>query len=95
MCGRFTLTIDPAELQDAYSGLVVANDIRPYLQPRYNIAPSNQVCSSGEYRRKPAGFVPLGFDPFLGFLIETGIEPTRVKHRKAQAHPASPISATA
>ena len=53
MCGRFTLTIDPAELQDAYSGLVVSNDIRPYLQPRYNIAPSNQVAvvaNTGENR---------------------------------------------
>lgn len=53
MCGRFTLTIDPAELQDAYSGLVVTNDIRPYLQPRYNIAPSNQVSvvtNTGEHK---------------------------------------------
>lgn len=43
MCGRFTLTIDPADLQDVYSTLVVPPDIRPYLQPRYNIAPSNLV----------------------------------------------------
>jgi putative SOS response-associated peptidase YedK len=53
MCGRFTLTIDPAQLQDSYSGLVVSNDIRPYLQPRYNIAPSNLVAvvaNTGENR---------------------------------------------
>jgi putative SOS response-associated peptidase YedK len=53
MCGRFTLTIDPAQLQDFYSGLVVSNDIRPYLQPRYNIAPSNMVAvvaNTGENR---------------------------------------------
>jgi putative SOS response-associated peptidase YedK len=53
MCGRFTLTIDPAQLQDAYSGLVVSNDIRPYLQPRYNTTPSNLVAvvaNTGENR---------------------------------------------
>lgn len=45
MCGRFTLTIDPAQLQDSYAGaVVVPNDVRPYLQPRYNIAPSNMVA---------------------------------------------------
>lgn len=54
MCGRFTLTVDPAQLQDAYSGAMdVPNDIRPYLQPRFNIAPSNKVAvvpNSGDKR---------------------------------------------
>lgn len=39
MCGRFTLTLDPGELQEKL-------DLGPYLQvyePRYNIAPSQSV----------------------------------------------------
>lgn len=53
MCGRFTLTLDPDQLQDFASELIVPNDIRPYLQPRYNIAPSNKVAvvaNTGEFR---------------------------------------------
>ncbi len=45
MCGRFTLTLDPAQIQDIYANTNVASDIRPYLQPRYNIAPSNMVAA--------------------------------------------------
>ena len=44
MCGRFTLTMDPDQLLDFTAGMIVPGDIRPYLQPRYNIAPSNKVA---------------------------------------------------
>jgi putative SOS response-associated peptidase YedK len=40
MCGRFTLTIDPAQLQEAFPWAVIANN----LPPRYNIAPSQPVA---------------------------------------------------
>jgi putative SOS response-associated peptidase YedK len=40
MCGRFTLTIDPAHLQEAFPWAVIPND----LAPRYNIAPSQPVA---------------------------------------------------
>lgn len=40
MCGRFTLTVDTAQLQDAFPGLQVDKDI----QPRYNIAPTQPVA---------------------------------------------------
>jgi len=40
MCGRFTLTIDPYHLQEAFPWAVIPND----LQPRYNIAPSQPVA---------------------------------------------------
>jgi putative SOS response-associated peptidase YedK len=36
MCGRFTLTIDPSHLQEAFPWASIPND----LKPRYNIAPS-------------------------------------------------------
>jgi putative SOS response-associated peptidase YedK len=40
MCGRFTLTIDPYHLQQAFPWAVIPND----LIPRYNIAPSQPVA---------------------------------------------------
>jgi putative SOS response-associated peptidase YedK len=63
MCGRFTLTIDPAQLQDFYSWLVVSNDIRPYLQPRYNIAPSNLVAVVANTGENRLGLVRWGLIP--------------------------------
>ena len=49
MCGRFTLTLDPGDLQEAYPGLVVPGG----LTPRFNIAPTQPVAvipNIGEYR---------------------------------------------
>jgi putative SOS response-associated peptidase YedK len=40
MCGRFTLTIDPMHLQEAFPWAVIPDD----LHPRYNIAPSQPVA---------------------------------------------------
>jgi putative SOS response-associated peptidase YedK len=39
MCGRFTLTIDPTALQEAFPWAAIPDD----LSPRYNIAPSQPV----------------------------------------------------
>jgi putative SOS response-associated peptidase YedK len=40
MCGRFTLTIDPTHLQEAFPWAVIPDD----FTPRYNIAPSQLVA---------------------------------------------------
>lgn len=40
MCGRFTLTIDPLQLQEAFPWATIPDD----LPPRYNIAPSQSVA---------------------------------------------------
>ena len=40
MCGRFTLTIDPTALQEAFPWASIPED----LSPRYNIAPSQPVA---------------------------------------------------
>lgn len=40
MCGRFTLTLDSKQIQDAYPWLNVPADI----QPRYNVAPSQPIA---------------------------------------------------
>jgi putative SOS response-associated peptidase YedK len=40
MCGRFTLTLDPAQLREAFPGIFIPDE----LKPRYNIAPSQPVA---------------------------------------------------
>jgi putative SOS response-associated peptidase YedK len=40
MCGRFTLTVDPGQIQDAFPGIEVPRD----LPPRFNIAPTQPVA---------------------------------------------------
>jgi putative SOS response-associated peptidase YedK len=49
MCGRYTLTIDPADLQDAFPDLIIPEG----MAPRYNIAPSQPVAvvaNNGEHK---------------------------------------------
>jgi putative SOS response-associated peptidase YedK len=40
MCGRFTLTLDPVDLREAFPWLMVAEE----LKPRFNIAPTQPVA---------------------------------------------------
>jgi putative SOS response-associated peptidase YedK len=40
MCGRFTMTVDPAQLQDTFPWLTVPEG----MEPRYNIAPTQPVA---------------------------------------------------
>ncbi len=49
MCGRYTLTVDPAELRE----MLALGDVPSDLQPRYNIAPTQNVpvITSAEDRK--------------------------------------------
>lgn len=40
MCGRFTLTVDPGQLQQSFS----LDEVPPQMKPRYNIAPTQPVA---------------------------------------------------
>lgn len=55
MCGRFTLAIDPGDLQDAFSGYTIPQQ---GLAPRYNIAPS-----------QPIAVIPNTSSPKLDFFV--------------------------
>ena len=49
MCGRFTLTVDPADLREAFPQFTIPDEITP----RYNIAPTQPVAvvpNTGENR---------------------------------------------
>ncbi|OQY30464.1 MAG: hypothetical protein B6I38_07475 [Anaerolineaceae bacterium 4572_5.1] len=60
MCGRFTLTIDPAELQDAFSGFTFPRQ----FVPRFNIAPSQPLLAIPNDGGNTADFFIWGLIPF-------------------------------
>ena len=59
MCGRFTLTIDPAELQDAFGEF----SFPPQFAPRFNIAPSQPVLAIPNDGSMKADFFVWGLVP--------------------------------
>ncbi len=59
MCGRFTLTVDPAELKDAFSDY----DFPAQFAPRFNIAPSQPVLAIPNDGQNRADFFVWGLIP--------------------------------
>ena len=59
MCGRFTLTVDTAELQEAFSGF----QFPVQVGPRYNIAPSQPVLVLANDGKNTADFFVWGLIP--------------------------------
>lgn len=59
MCGRFTLTVDPADLQDTFSQYIFP----PKFAPRFNIAPSQPVLAIPNDERNTADFFVWGLIP--------------------------------
>lgn len=59
MCGRFTLTVDPAELQDAFPQY----HFPAQGQPRFNIAPTQPVLALPNDSRLTAGYFSWGLIP--------------------------------
>ena len=59
MCGRFTLTVDPAGLQAAFDGFVFPDQFRP----RYNIAPTQPVLAIPNDGKNTADFFLWGLIP--------------------------------
>ncbi len=60
MCGRFTLTADPATLQSAFPFVTVPTEITP----RYNIAPTQPVAVIPNDGRNAVDFFVWGLIPF-------------------------------
>ena len=59
MCGRFTLTIDPSDLREAFPGLTFPDD----MAPRYNIAPSQRVAVAANNGKNEVEFFKWGLVP--------------------------------
>ena len=61
MCGRFTLTLDPAELQEAFYWVNFSN---LNFMPRYNIAPTQPVAVVTNNGKNKLDFFTWGLVPF-------------------------------
>src|SRR5512138_697388 len=59
MCGRFTLTVDPAELQEHFKSFSFPDK----YAPRYNIAPSQAILAIPNDARNAADFFLWGLIP--------------------------------
>jgi len=59
MCGRFALTVDPADLQDAFPEFTFPTQ----GAPRYNIAPSQPILALPNVGTKQADFFIWGLIP--------------------------------
>jgi len=59
MCGRFTLTVDPAELQEKFGGYVFPKK----FAPRFNIAPTQPVLAIPNDEKFRADFFVWGLIP--------------------------------
>ena len=71
MCGRFTLTVNPADLQDTFSNY----SFPAKFAPRFNIAPSQPVLAISNDEKYTADFFVWGLipmwakDPTIGSLL--------------------------
>lgn len=59
MCGRFTLTVDPAQLEDIFPWAVIS----PNITPRYNIAPTQPVLVIPSIKDYPMDYFRWGLIP--------------------------------
>ncbi len=59
MCGRFTLTVDPAELQDAFTDFTFPIQ----FVPRFNIAPTQPILAIPNDAKNTADFFVWGLIP--------------------------------
>lgn len=68
MCGRFTLTLDPGEIQELL-------DLGPFIhiiQPRYNIAPSQPIPIVKDHQTRSVELYRWGLVPFWADDPEIG-----------------------
>ena len=59
MCGRFTLTVDPADLRDAFADY----KFPAHFAPRFNIAPSQPILAIPNDNKQTADFFLWGLIP--------------------------------
>lgn len=59
MCGRFTLTVNPAELKDAFGDFIFPE----HFSPRFNIAPTQPVLAIPNDGKNKADFFLWGLIP--------------------------------
>ena len=83
MCGRFTLTLDPGELQELLS-------LGPFIhivQPRYNIAPSQPIPIVKDVRERSVELYKWGLVPFWADDPGIGYRMINARSETAQEKP--------
>ncbi len=83
MCGRFTLTLDPGELQELLS-------LGPFVhivQPRYNIAPSQPIPIVKDARERSVELYKWGLVPFWADDPRIGYRMINARSETAQEKP--------
>ncbi len=68
MCGRFTLTLDPVELREAFD----LGEMPPVWVPRYNVAPSQPVAVVTDPVNRAVDFMRWGLVPSWAKDISIG-----------------------
>ena len=84
MCGRFTLTLEPGELQELL-------DLGPFVhivQPRYNIAPSQPVPIVKDPNTRAVELYQWGLVPFWSKDIKIGSRLINARSETAAEKPA-------
>jgi putative SOS response-associated peptidase YedK len=80
MCGRFTLTLEPGEIQELL-------DLGPFVhivQPRYNIAPTQPIPIVKEPIKRSVELYRWGLVPF--WADDPNISPRMINARSETAH---------
>lgn len=83
MCGRFTLTVEPGELQAAL-------DLGPYthiVQPRYNIAPSQPIPIVKDPQERSIELYRWGLVPFWADNPDIGYRMINARSETAHEKP--------
>lgn len=84
MCGRFTLTLEPGELQELL-------DLGPFVhivQPRYNIAPTQPVAIVKDPKTRAVELYQWGLVPFWSKDIKIGSRLINARSETAAEKPA-------
>jgi putative SOS response-associated peptidase YedK len=71
MCGRFTLTVDPAELREAFDGYTFPTK----FAPRFNISPTQPILAIPNDGRNTADFFRWGLIPSWSKISSVGERP--------------------
>ena len=83
MCGRFTLTLDPGELQE----LLGLGPFAHIVQPRYNIAPSQPIPIVKDARERSVELYKWGLVPFWADDPRIGYRMINARSETAQEKP--------
>ena len=85
MCGRFTLTVDPDELLDAFPGMTLPS--QPMLAPRYNIAPTQPVAVVANHGQHQLEFFKWGLIPWFAKEAKVGARHINARTETAATSP--------